>query len=83
MGAPTTTPHLVPVCTTCGQTPANPFRDRVNGEVRYGCVDRAHDDHADAWHLRPAAAAIRATKPADFADPHLAVPVDRNRDWIA
>jgi len=42
------------VCSTCGGSPESPYR--ANGE---GCVSGAHDDHADAWHLRPEAEAIR------------------------
>jgi hypothetical protein len=44
------------ICSTCGGSPESPYR-RANGE---GCVSGAHNDHADAWHLRPEAEAIRA-----------------------
>lgn len=53
-------------CTTCGEPAARPRRVYGGGVtepffVVEGCVDAAHDAWADAWHLRPEAAAIRAT----------------------
>jgi hypothetical protein len=71
---PTTTPEAeeatvstTPTCTTCGRQLATPYRRTVAGEVVEGCVSAAHDAHADAWHLRPAAVAVRAM-PKAWAD---------------
>ncbi len=55
------------ICTTCGQAPEAPYRRTVAGVVTEGCVSAAHDGHADGWHLRPQAAAIRST-PKAWAD---------------
>jgi lysyl-tRNA synthetase class I len=47
-------------CTTCGRSAASPWREfNADGTVRFGCVDAAHDGHADEWHLRPEAAQLR------------------------
>lgn len=54
-------------CTTCGKAPEAPARNTRDGVVLDGCVSAAHDAHADAWHLRPEAVAIRAT-PHAWAD---------------
>lgn len=54
-------------CTTCGRPAAAPFRRAVNGVVVEGCIDAAHDAHADAWHLRPAAQVFRLESRAYIA----------------
>lgn len=55
------------ICTTCGQRPEAPYRRSVGGVVVEGCVSAAHDGHADGWHNRPQAVAIRAI-PHAWAD---------------
>ena len=38
-------------CKTCGFEPASPWRAlNADGSTRFGCVDGAHAQHADAWH---------------------------------
>ena len=46
-------------CSTCGRPVEFPYRVRVGGEVVEGCIDEAHDDHADDWHRRAEAVRIR------------------------
>jgi hypothetical protein len=48
------------ICTNCSHEPHDPYRRTVGGEVVEGCISSAHNGHADAWHLRPAAVATRA-----------------------
>lgn len=56
-------------CTTCGCGADNPYRwTDAFGVVVAGCVDSAHNDHADAWHLRPEAAQIRQVLDAYAAE---------------
>lgn len=66
---PTTTQEVtVHICTTCIKPLAQPYRrTTADGTVTEGCVSAAHDDHADAWHMRPEAVAIRA-QPKAWAD---------------
>lgn len=48
------------LCTTCGHPADAPHRrTNTSGVIIEGCVDSAHNDHADAWHLRPEAEPIR------------------------
>lgn len=47
-------------CPTCGRAANAPYRRTVAGEVTEGCIDSHHTSHADAWHVRPSAAAHRA-----------------------
>ena len=47
-------------CMTCGKPVDKPWRlYQQDGTLRFGCVDSAHDGHADAWHARQDASAIR------------------------
>lgn len=59
----TTTPKenaMTKTCTTCGKPVDKPWREyHADGTLRFGCVAADHDGHADAWHARQDAAAIR------------------------
>lgn len=56
-------------CTTCGRPADSPHRrTNMSGIIIEGCVDSAHNDHADAWHLRPEAEPIRAAMDAYRAE---------------
>jgi hypothetical protein len=54
-------------CTTCGNAPEAAYRRIVGGVVAEGCISAAHDGHADGWHNRPEAVALRAM-PKPWAD---------------
>lgn len=54
-------------CRTCGRPKGAPYRRHVGGEVTEGCIAADHDEHADAWHLRPRAVAHRADTAAHLA----------------
>ena len=54
-------------CRTCGRPKDAPYRRHVGGEVTEGCIAADHDEHADAWHLRPRAVAHRADTAAHLA----------------
>jgi hypothetical protein len=47
------------VCSTCGEPAEAPYRQVKDGEVVWGCVSGAHNDHADDWHNRPDGVTIR------------------------
>jgi hypothetical protein len=48
-------------CNTCCRAASAPYRRTdAAGNVIEGCVAKAHDAHADAWHMRPSAVWQRA-----------------------
>ena len=54
-------------CPTCVRPAAAPYRRRSAGSVSEGCVDAHHQGHADAWHSRKQAYALRAAELASLS----------------
>lgn len=48
-------------CPTCGQASNRPYRNRIQGSVREGCISTFHNHamRSDPWHNQEGAADVR------------------------